>query len=75
MMNKLYKVEGHSNLKKDPRTGTIQNTNHEEIRLAKLRKSRKKEKELEENQLKQKVEELNDNVKRIESMLQQLLEK
>jgi hypothetical protein len=68
MTKNYYKVEGHSQLQKNPRTGTIINTNLREIEGARRRKKKKKELESEIVDLKLQVE-------RLTSAVEQLLEK
>lgn len=75
MKDKYYRVEGHSQLQKNPRTGTIVNTNSNEIKLARKRKANRLKKQQEEQDLKGKIDSLSDDVKRLETMFRQLLEK
>lgn len=68
MMQKFYKVEGHSGLAKDPRTGVVINTNDTEIEGARRRKMSKKNVETE-------MQDLRLQVQRLTSQVEQLLEK
>lgn len=68
MMKDYYKVEGSSHLTKNPRTGTILNTNVQEIESARKRKRSKKELESE-------IADLRSQVQRLTSAVEQLLEK
>ena len=68
MTKEYYKVEGHSQLLKNPRTGTILNTNLREIEGARRRKKKKKELESE-------IVDLKAQVQRLTSAVEQLLEK
>ena len=67
-MKDYYKVEGSSHLAKNPRTGTILNTNVQEIESARKRKRSKKELEGE-------ILDLKSQVERLTSAVEQLLEK
>ena len=68
MEDKFYKVDGHSSLVKNPSTGTILNTNVDEIRAARRRKSKKRVLQNEVNDLKLQVQQLTN-------VIEQLLEK
>jgi hypothetical protein len=74
-MTKYVRVEGHSKLLKDPHTGVIINSDVHEIENARLRKRNRKQKEIEEQELKNKIDDLTENVNRLESMFRELLEK
>ena len=75
MMDKYYRVDGHSQLKKNPRTGTIINTNTDEIKSAKKRKASRLKKQQEEQELHNKIDKLTDDLNRLQSMFHELLEK
>ena len=68
MEEKYYKVDGHSSLVKNPSTGTILNTNTDEIRAARKRKTKKKE-------LRNEVRDLKQQVDKLTQVIDQLLEK
>ena len=68
MKDRYYKVSGHSGLVKNPRTGTVLNTNGREIDAARKRKKKKKE-------LEQEVVDLKSQVERLSSIIEQLAEK
>lgn len=74
-MDKFYKVEGHSQLEKNPTTGTIVNCNVKEIQNARKRKKIRKERELERIKLEQEVHDLKSEMSEIKSLLKQLVEK
>ena len=74
-MTKYVRVEGNSKLLKDPHTGVIINSDVHEIENARLRKRNRKQKEIEEQELKNKIDDLTENVNRLESMFRELLEK
>ena len=75
MKNAFYKVDGHSGLSKNPVTGTILNTNTNEINGARSRKNNKI-KEREENQkMKDDIEDLKSGMSEIKSLLKQIAEK
>ena len=75
MKDQFYKVEGHSNLVKNPQTGVILNNNDTDIQRARLRKKLKKEQRQKELQLQSEVQSLRDDMDQIKSMLKQLVEK
>ena len=67
-MSKYVRVENHPDLVRDKRTGAILNINKDNIRKQrKLLQQRKQEK--------QEIEQLQNDVSEIKSLLQQLLEK
>lgn len=68
------KIEGHPHLVKDTKTGVITNTNKTEIMMARRRKELRLEREREEQELHDKIDQLSDNVSRLENMFHQLLE-
>ena len=68
MEDKYYKIDGHSSLVKNPLTGTILNTNVDEIRGARRRKLKKA-------QNKNEVAELKLQVQKLTNVIDQLLEK
>jgi tetrahydromethanopterin S-methyltransferase subunit B len=67
-MKGYLKVEGHSGLVKNPKTGVIININETEIKSAKKRKKKKHE-------LEQEVQDLRSEMSEIKSLLKQLVEK
>ncbi len=68
MTKEYYRVEGHSQLKKNPKTGAILNTNLREIEGARKRKKKKKE-------LENEIQDLRSQVQQLTSAVEQLLEK
>ena len=74
-MTKYMRVEGHSKLLKDPYSGVIINSDVREIENARLRKRNRKQRETEEQELRNKVDELTESVSRLETMFRQFLEK
>ena len=68
MEDRYYKVDGHSSLVKNPSTGTILNTNSDEILAARKRKSTKTE-------LRSEVRDLKQQVERLTQVIDQILEK
>ena len=68
MEDKYYKVDGHSSLLKNPSTGTILNTNSDEIVAAKKRKIKK-------NALRNEVRDLKQQIERLTQVVDQILEK
>lgn len=71
----MIKVEGHSNLVRDPKSGAIININKDEINAARARKLARAVKEEEEKQLKADVENLKHEISDIKQLLTQLVEK
>ena len=68
MEDKYYKVDGHTSLVKNPSTGTILNTNSDEIVAAKKRKVKK-------NALRNEVRDLKQQLERLTQVVDQILEK
>lgn len=71
----MLKVDGHSNLVRDPKSGAIININKDEITSARARKIARAEKELEEQQLKADVLSLKNEIGDIKQLLAQIVEK
>ncbi len=71
----MIKVEGYSGLYKDPTKNTFINNNKVEIEQARERKKLRLQKNEEEQELRQKVDKLHDDISELKSMFQQLLEK
>ena len=68
MKDRYYKVSGHAGLMKNPRTGTVLNTDSREINAARNRKKKKKE-------LEQEVTDLKTQVQKLTSIIEELVEK
>lgn len=66
-MKQLIPVKGNSSLARDPRTGAIVNINTSEIELARQRKARRLQDKQENQQLRVRVE-------RLEQLVMQLIE-
>ena len=75
MKKEFYKVDGHSNLVKNPTTGVILNVNTPEITRAKKRKSARLAKRESHQEIVNEVNQLRSDMDDIKSMLQQLIEK
>lgn len=71
----MIKVEGYSGLYKDPTKNTFINKNKVEIEQARERKKLRLQKNEEEQELRQKVDKLQNDISELKSMFQQLLEK
>lgn len=71
----MNKVNGHSGLYKDPTTNIFINKNKVEIDRARKYKKLRLQKKEEERELKQKVDNLQNDISELKSMFQQLLEK
>ena len=67
-MKGFKKVEGHSGLVKNPKTGVVLNINQNELRSARKRKKKKQEQD-------QELQDMRSEMSEIKSLLQQLLEK
>ena len=74
-MMRYKKVEGQSKLMKDPASGVIINSDDDEIENARLRKTNRKQKEREQQELRDKVDGLTESVSRLETMFRQFLER
>ena len=75
MMNKFYRVEGHSQIVKNPKTGTLLNTNKVELTNARKRKKIKVEQKEKQERLEQEVSDLRSEMAEIKSLLKQIAEK
>ena len=75
MMDKFYKVEGHSGLLKNPVTGTIFNSNTNEIQSARSRKANKLQGIQETQQMKDDIAQLKNDMSDIKTLLKQIAEK
>lgn len=73
-MSNYLKVDGHSNLVRDRRTGAILNTNKAEIERARKLKIVQKEKDQHIINLTNEVDTLRDDVKQIKELLFRLVE-
>ena len=71
----MIKVQGQNALYKDSTTNTFINKNRVEIESARERKRLRIEKNKEEQELRQKVDSLQDDISELKSMFKQLLEK
>ena len=71
----MLKVEGHSNLARDPKSGAIININRSEIEAARERKRLRAAKADEEKQLKEDVSLLKNEMSEIKHLLSKLVEK
>ncbi len=73
-MNRV-KVEGHTDLVRDIKSGAIININKDELSSARSRKIQQKRKEREDKQLKADVETLQNEISDIKQLLTQIVEK
>ena len=71
----MIKVDGHSNLVRDPKSGAIININKDELSSARSRKIQQKRKEREDKQLKADVRNLQNELGDIKQLLAQIVEK
>ena len=71
----MLKVDGHSNLMRDPKSGAIININRSEIEAARERKRLRADKAEEEKQLKADVSLLKNEMSEIKHLLGKLVEK
>ena len=75
MKDRFYRVEGHSQVVKNPSKGTLLNTNTVELNSARKRKMVRKENEEKQNRLEQEVSDLRSQIDRLTSVIEQLVEK
>ena len=75
MMDKFYRVEGHSQVVKNPSKGTLLNTNKVELNSARKRKMARRDNEEKQNRLEQEVSDLRSQIDRLTSVIEQLVEK
>ena len=75
MMDKFYRVEGHSQIMKNPAKGTLLNTNAVEMNSARKRKLARKNTEVKQNRLEEEVRELRSQIDKLTSVIEQLAEK
>lgn len=71
----MIKVNGHSNLVRDPNSGAIININRDEITTARERKKTRATKDREDKQLKADVRNLQNELGDIKQLLAQIVEK
>lgn len=69
------KVEGHSDLVRDSKTGAVVNINRTEAELARRRKNNWKVQQEEQEQLKSDVDQLKNDISDIKDLLTKLVEK
>ena len=75
MGSNYKKVEGHSHIVKDVASGTILNTNVNEITAARARKASNLQNKEESIKIKTDIENLKEDMEDIKSLLKQILEK
>ena len=75
MMDKFYRVEGHSQIMKNPAKGTLLNTNAVEMNGARKRKLARKNNEVKQNRLEEEVRQLRSQIDKLTSVIEQLAEK
>ena len=73
-MNRYQKVEGHTSLVRDTRTGAIINTNRSEIARARKRKEAKKQEAERLDTLSKEVSSLQSEISEIKDLLVRLVE-
>lgn len=71
----LLKVEGHSGLARDKRTGVILNIDENEIYQARQRKALRIKKAEEEKQLIDRLERVEEGINKVNNLILKLLEK
>jgi len=69
------KVKDHDGLVRDTNTGAVLNINSIEIQAARERKALRQKKKEEEQQLRQTVDDLKDEISEIKSMISMIAEK
>lgn len=75
MEGEYKKVEGSSSLYKNLATGTVINTNEEEIRLARKRKQLRLEKEEKQKEMTSQVESLKSEISELKEIINKLVGK
>jgi len=75
MSGNYKKVDGHSHIVKDVASGTILNTNVNEITAARARKASNLQSKEESVKIKNDIENLKEDMEDIKSLLKQILEK
>ena len=75
MSGNYKKVDGHSHIVKDVASGTILNTNVNEITAARARKASNLQSKVESIKIKTDIKNLKDDMDDIKSLLKQILEK
>jgi hypothetical protein len=73
-MRKYVKVEGQPDFAKDMHTGAIVNVNQRQVEAARRAKEIRKQKKLDEEKLKEQVDNLEKGFDEIKSMLQSLID-
>ena len=73
-MRKYVKVEGQPDFAKDMHTGAIVNVNQRQVEAARRAKEIRKQKKLDEEKMKQQVDNLEKGFDEIKSMLQSLID-
>ena len=71
----MLKVDGHSNLVRDPKSGAIININSTEANNARERKHRQQLEQQEQRELKSDVDQLKNDMSAIKDLLTKLAEK
>ena len=74
-MEDFYKVEGSADLIKNPATGTILNTNEEEIRLARKRKEIRRQEQADKEQMTSEVSDLRNEIAELKALIKAMAEK
>lgn len=74
-MEDFYKVEGSADLIKNPATGTILNTNEEEIRLARKRKEIRRQEQADKEQMTSEVSGLRNEIAELKALIKAMAEK
>ena len=71
----LENIEGHSGYVKNTATGAVLNVNKKEIMEAKARKAKKKQEQIELQNMKETVNKLESDVSEIKSLLSKIAER
>jgi len=74
-MSRYVPVKGHSGLVRDKETNAIINTDRSAIQRAREQKELRKQKQLQEKKLKNKVDTLESDVSEIKQLLRELIHK
>ena len=71
----MLRVEGHSDLIRDPKSNAILNTNHDDYERYVRQKRMSEERKLRQEETDRKIEELNQSILEMKSLIEKVLER
>ena len=71
----MLRVEGHSDLIRDPKSNAILNTNHDDYERYVRQKRISEERKLRQEETDRKIEELNQSILEMKSLIEKVLER